>query len=43
MEESTAGLKRSFQLINMDFIQIRTDKPYTVPLIQFFKMREKRR
>ena len=43
VEESTAGLKRSFQLINMDFIQIRTDKPYTVPLIQFFKMREKRR
>jgi len=41
-EESTDQLKRSFQFIDLDFIQIRTDRPYTAPLIQFFKMREKR-
>ncbi len=36
-------LERKFKLIDMDFIQIRTDKPYTIPLVQFFKMRERRR
>jgi len=41
-EESTDALKRSLQLIDLDFIQIRTDQSYTVPLIQFFKMRERR-
>jgi uncharacterized protein (DUF58 family) len=41
-EDANAGLKRSFKLINLDFIQIRTDRSYIVPLIQFFKMREKR-
>jgi len=40
--EATDDLKRAFQLIDLDFIQIRTDRSYTVPLIQFFKMREKR-
>jgi len=36
------GLKRAFRLINLDFIQIITNEPYTVPLINFFRMREKR-
>jgi len=43
VEESTDELKRTFQLMDLDFIQIRTDRPYTLPLIQFFKMRERRR
>ena len=42
-DEAMNQFKRSLQLIDLDFIQIRTDRPYTVPLIQFFKMREKRR
>ncbi|MFH1699936.1 MAG: DUF58 domain-containing protein [Candidatus Zixiibacteriota bacterium] len=37
------SLQHDFRLIDTDFIQIRTDKPYTIPLVQFFKMREKRR
>lgn len=41
-EQDSAGLKRSFQLINLDFINIRTDQSYVVPLITFFKMRERR-
>jgi hypothetical protein len=41
-EDMNAGLKRSLKLIDLDFIQIRTDRSYIVPLIQFFKMREKR-
>ncbi len=40
--QSTDDLQRAFRLIDLDFIQIRTDRPYTAPLIQFFKMREKR-
>ena len=40
--EDVAGLKKSFRSINLDFINIRTDQSYIVPLIQFFKMREKR-
>ncbi len=40
--QSTDDLKHRFRLIDLDFIQIRTDRPYTGPLIQFFKMREKR-
>lgn len=35
-------LKKEFRSINMDFINIRTDQSYIVPLINFFKMREKR-
>ncbi len=42
-DEDIVNLKRNFQLINMDFINIRTDRPYIVPLISFFRMREKRR
>jgi uncharacterized protein (DUF58 family) len=40
--QSSDELKRSLQIIDLDFIHIRTDRPYTIPLIQFFKMREKR-
>ena len=41
-EEDTSMLERGFRLINLDFINIRTDQSYIVPLINFFKMREKR-
>lgn len=43
VEESTNELEQRFRKIDLDFIQIRTDRPYTIPLMQFFKMREKRR
>lgn len=35
-------LKRNLRLINMDFIDIHTDRSYIKPLVGFFKMREKR-
>jgi uncharacterized protein (DUF58 family) len=41
-EEDSFGLKRSLKLINLDFIQIITNKSYIVPLINFFKLRGKR-
>ena len=41
--DTTDQLRRQLKIIDLDFIQIRTDRPYTVPLVQFFKMREKRR
>ncbi len=41
-EEDNLALKKAFQLINLDFINIRTDQSYIVPLINFFKMRERR-
>ena len=41
-EEDNVTLKKGFQLINVDFINIRTDRSYIVPLINFFRMREKR-
>lgn len=41
-EEDNALLKKGFRLINLDFINIRTDESYIVPLINFFKMRERR-
>lgn len=40
--EDAAMLKRGFQMINVDFISVRTDRSYIVPLINFFKMRERR-
>lgn len=40
--EDVAGLKKGFRSINLDFINIRTDQSYISPLINFFKMREKR-
>jgi uncharacterized protein (DUF58 family) len=42
-EADNFGLKRAFKLINLDFIQIITNQSYIVPLIKFFRMREKRR
>lgn len=42
-EQDNAALKRAFRLINLDFIQIVTNQSYIVPLINFFRMREKRR
>ncbi len=41
-DEDLQGLQRGFQLINTDFINIRTDRSYIGPLVNFFKMREKR-
>ncbi len=41
-QEDVLNLKKGFQAINMDFINIRTDYPYIGPLISFFRMREKR-
>lgn len=41
-EADNYGLRRSFKLINLDFIQIITNQSYIVPLINFFKLREKR-
>ena len=41
-DEDLEALKREFRLINLDFINIRTDESYIVPLINFFKMRERR-
>lgn len=41
-QEDNLTLKKAFQLINLDFINIRTDESYIVPLINFFKMRERR-
>jgi len=41
-EEDNLTLKKAFKLINLDFINIRTDESYIVPLINFFKMRERR-
>ena len=41
-EADNFALKRSFKLINIDFINIITDQSYIVPLINFFRMREKR-
>jgi uncharacterized protein (DUF58 family) len=40
--EDLQNLKRGFKLVNMDFINIQTDQSYIVPLVSFFKMREKR-
>nr|MBN2276749.1 DUF58 domain-containing protein [candidate division Zixibacteria bacterium] len=41
-EEDNFGLRRSLKLINLDFIQIITNQSYIVPLINFFRLREKR-
>jgi len=40
--EDNLKLKRDFRLINIDFIGIRTNESYIVPLVNFFRMREKR-
>lgn len=41
-QEDTLNLKKGFQLIDLDFINIRTDQSYIVPLINFFRIRERR-
>jgi len=41
-EEDIAALKMGFRRIDLDFINIRTDQSYIVPLINFFKKRGKR-
>lgn len=41
-EQDNFGLKRTLKLMNLDFIQIITNQSYILPLINFFKMREKR-
>jgi len=41
-EEDNFGLKRMLRIINLDFIQIATDQSYIIPLINFFRMRERR-
>lgn len=41
--EDLANLMREFRAIDMDCINIRTDRSYIVPLINFFKMRERRK
>ena len=41
-EEDLQLLQKSFRLINLDFINIRTDRPYIGPLINFFRMRGRR-
>jgi uncharacterized protein (DUF58 family) len=41
-DEDGINLVKGFRLIGVDFINIKTDESYIVPLINFFKMREKR-
>ncbi len=41
-QEDTSALEKGFMLINLDFINIHTDQSYIVPLINFFKKRERR-
>ncbi len=36
-------LKRSFDTIDLDFLNIVTNKPYIIPLVNLFKRRERRR
>jgi uncharacterized protein (DUF58 family) len=41
-KDDNENLKRNLQLINIDFINIQTGESYIAPLVNFFKMREKR-
>ncbi len=41
-EEDNQNLKRTFQMNNIDMIAIRTNESYIGPLVNFFRMREKR-
>jgi uncharacterized protein (DUF58 family) len=43
MQSDNYELKKSFESYNIDFIQIETDQDYIIPLMKFFKGREKRR
>jgi len=42
-EQDNFNLNRTLKLMNLDFIHIISNQNYTIPLINFFKMREKRR
>lgn len=42
VEEDVGELSRTFRRINLDLINIRTDQPYIVPLINFFEARSRR-
>jgi hypothetical protein len=41
--EDLQHLTHDFRKIDLDFINIRSDQPYVVPLINFFRSREGRR
>ena len=41
-EEDISNLTHEFRLIDLDFINIRTDQSYIVPLINFFRKRERK-
>lgn len=41
-KEDNENLKRNLRIINVDFINIQTGQSYIAPLVNFFKMREKR-
>ena len=41
-DEDEQELIKEFRLINIDFINIKTDESYIIPLINFFKVRGKR-
>lgn len=42
VEEDVGELAQTFRRINLDLINIRTDQPYIVPLINFFEARSRR-
>jgi len=42
MEDRQETLRKMFQRMNMDHVQIWTDRSYIDPLMKFFKMRERR-
>ena len=42
-EAEAANRKKSMSAVNVDYIGISTDRPYVRPLMQFFKMRARRR
>ncbi len=41
-DEDVENLKKEFRKIDLDFMNIRTDQSYIVPLMNFFRMRERR-
>ena len=41
-DEDVTALKRDFRLINLDFIDVRTDESYIVPLMNLFRARGRR-
>jgi uncharacterized protein (DUF58 family) len=41
-EETKLDREKLFRAMNVDYIDISTDKPYAEPLIKFFRMRAKR-